>query len=44
MSIEAIKEALKAGPTEGRWIHLPGERTVYTRLEDGCRGVPSGDG
>ena len=24
--------------TKGRWIRLFGERTVYDRLEDGCRG------
>lgn len=36
----AIREALAAGPTPGRWMHLPGDRFVYDRMEDGCRGVP----
>ena len=26
--------------TKGRWIRLFGERTVYDRMEDGCRGIP----
>jgi hypothetical protein len=26
--------------TKGRWMRLFGERTVYDRMEDGCRGIP----
>ena len=26
--------------TKGRWVRLFGERTIYDRLEDGCRGIP----
>ena len=26
--------------TKGRWVRLFGERTVYDRMEDGCRGIP----
>lgn len=36
----AIREALAAGPTPGRWVHLPGDRFVYDCMEDGCRGLP----
>ena len=36
----ALRAALAAGPTEGRWMHLPGDRFVYDRMEDGCRGNP----
>ena len=37
---EQIRQSLAAGPTPGRWMHLPGDRFVYDRMEDGCRGVP----
>lgn len=26
--------------TPGSWVHLNGERIVFTRLNDGCRGLP----
>ena len=26
--------------TKGRWMRLFGERIVYDRMEDGCRGIP----
>lgn len=35
--IEYLKRLVKAA-TPGEWIRLFGERTVYDRLEDGCRG------
>jgi hypothetical protein len=35
-----LREALEAGPTPGPWMHLFGDRLVYTILEDGCRGMP----
>jgi hypothetical protein len=31
-------EALARAATPGRWMRLFGERTVYDRMEDGCRG------
>ena len=31
-------EALAHAATPGRWMRLFGERTVYDRMEDGCRG------
>lgn len=34
-----LKELLGRA-TPGNWIHLLGERIVFTRLNDGCRGVP----
>jgi hypothetical protein len=38
--LAAIGAALDAGPTPGEWMHLPGDRFVYDRMEDGCRGIP----
>lgn len=37
---QRLRDALAAGPTLGPWIHLFGDRFIYTRLEDGCRGTP----
>lgn len=33
-------KALAIEATPGKWIRLFGERTVYDRMEDGCRGNP----
>ncbi len=41
--LTALIEAAKAAThpvTKGRWMYLLGDRFVYDRLEDGCRGVP----
>lgn len=32
-------EALAKDATQGPWMRLFGERTVYDRMNDGCRGV-----
>lgn len=37
---QRLRDAIAAGPTPGPWIHLFGDRFIYTRLEDGCRGTP----
>lgn len=34
--LEAVARKAKRGP----WMRLFGERTVYDRMEDGCRGIP----
>ena len=31
---------LAEAATPGPWMRLFGERTVYDRMEDGCRGIP----
>lgn len=33
-------EALARAATPGPWMRLFGERTVYDRMSDGCRGIP----
>jgi len=38
--ISRIEAALKDEPTPGPWMHLFGDRIIYTVLEDGCRGRP----
>ena len=35
-----LAKAASHPTTKGRWIRLFGERTVYDRMEDGCRGIP----
>lgn len=37
---EAAKELSADHKHPGVWMHLFGDRFVYTRLEDGCRGRP----
>ena len=39
IDIDALEAAALAA-TPGPWMRLFGERTVYDRMEDGCRGVP----
>ena len=38
--LRRLAQAASHPTTKGRWIHLFGERTVYDRMEDGCRGIP----
>ena len=38
--LRRLAQAASHPTTKGRWIRLFGERTVYDRLEDGCRGIP----
>jgi hypothetical protein len=38
--LKAAAEAATHPVTKGRWMYLLGDRFVYDRLEDGCRGVP----
>ena len=38
--LRRLAQAATHPTTKGRWIRLFGERTVYDRLEDGCRGIP----
>lgn len=33
-------EALARAATPGPWMRLFGERTIYDRMSDGCRGIP----
>ena len=35
-NLRVLAEAATPGP----WMRLFGERTVYVRMEDGCRGIP----
>lgn len=39
MSTPTLKQLI-AGATPGSRVHLNGERIVFTRLNDGCRGLP----
>ena len=39
VNIEELKQKALAA-TPGPWMHLFGDRFVYDRLEDGCRGNP----
>ena len=36
--IKRLREAIAAGPTPGPWMHLFGDRLIYTKLGDGCKG------
>ena len=38
--LRRLAQAAMHPVTKGRWIRLFGERTVYDRMEDGCRGIP----
>lgn len=38
--LRRLAQAASHPTTKGRWIRLFGERTVYDRMEDGCRGIP----
>lgn len=38
--LRRLAQAATHPTTKGRWMRLFGERTVYDRMEDGCRGVP----
>ena len=38
--LRQLAQAASHPTTKGRWIRLFGERTVYDRMEDGCRGIP----
>ena len=38
--LRRLAQAASHPTTKGRWMRLFGERTVYDRMEDGCRGVP----
>ena len=38
--LRRLAQAASHPTTKGRWIRLFGERTVYDRTEDGCRGIP----
>ena len=38
--LRRLAQAASHPATKGRWIRLFGERTVYDRMEDGCRGIP----
>lgn len=37
LDLDALEAAARAA-TPGPWMRLFGERTVYDRMEDGCRG------
>lgn len=38
--LRRLAQAAMHPVTKGRWMRLFGERTVYDRMEDGCRGIP----
>lgn len=38
--LRRLAQAASHPTTKGRWMRLFGERTVYDRMEDGCRGIP----
>lgn len=38
--LRRLAQAATHPATRGRWMRLFGERTVYDRMEDGCRGIP----
>ena len=38
--LRRLAQAASHPTTKGRWIRLFGERTVYDRMDDGCRGTP----
>ena len=38
--LRKLAQAASHPTTKGRWMRLFGERTVYDRMEDGCRGIP----
>ena len=38
--LRQLAQAASHPTTKGRWMRLFGERTVYDRMEDGCRGIP----
>ena len=38
--LRRLAQAAMHPVTKGRWMRLFGERTVYDRVEDGCRGIP----
>ena len=38
--LRRLAQAASHPMTKGRWIRLFGERTVYDRMDDGCRGIP----
>lgn len=38
--LRRLAQAASHPTTKGRWVRLFGERTVYDRMEDGCRGIP----
>lgn len=38
--LRRLAQAASHPATRGRWMRLFGERTVYDRMEDGCRGIP----
>ena len=38
--LRRLAKAATHPATKGRWMRLFGERTVYDRMEDGCRGTP----
>ena len=37
--LRKLAQAASHPTTKGRWMRLFGERTVYDRMEDGCRGI-----
>ena len=37
-TIKLLRGAIAAGPTPGPWMHLVGDRLIYTKLGDGCKG------
>ena len=38
--LRQLAQAASHPTTKGRWVRPFGERTVYDRMEDGCRGIP----
>ena len=38
--LRRLAQAATHPTTKGRWMRLFGERMVYDRMEDGCRGIP----
>lgn len=38
--LRRLAQAAMHPVTKGRWMRLFGERTVYDRMDDGCRGIP----